>query len=161
VIPIPQTESSGLSERNPVTAESHLHAALIQCTLELADSKRAFRKAVAQRKSVESALKASKRVTSQLLKKSSHAEERLKGAVRKILSEDEEDRKHMSLRLHDEIVQMLLGIQVRMLALSKAAAGNADLPREIATTQRLVGQAVRIIERLAREFGIRDEGSAD
>jgi signal transduction histidine kinase len=136
----------------------HLDAALAQCTLDLAGSKRALRLAVSQRKAAETALKESKRVSSQLLKESSLAEERLKTAVRKILSENEEDRRNMSLRLHDEIVQTLLGVQVRLLALSKAAASNAGLIEEIATTQSLVTESVRTIKRLAGEFGMRHDG---
>ena len=157
VLPMPRIESSGLSERYPPAVKVHLDAALIQCTLDLAGSKRALRQAVAKRKAAKTALKESKRVSSLLLKESSLAEERLRTAVRKILTENEDERKNMSLRLHDEIVQNHLAIQVRMLALSKAAASNTGLTEEITSIQRLVEESARTTKRVAREFGMRHD----
>ena len=50
---------------------------------------------------------------------------------------------------------LLLGINVRLVTLKKEAATNArGLQKEVASTQRLVNNSVKSIERFAREFGI-------
>ena len=72
----------------------------------------------------------------------------------RILSAQEDKRKKISHDLQDEIAQTLLGINVRLLTLKKAAGRNAKgLKKEIASTQRLVDKSVKTIERFAREFG--------
>jgi signal transduction histidine kinase len=157
VNPIQGTESGRLSEQYPPTIVDHLELALAQRTLELADSKSVLRQAIAERKSAEAALKLSKRVSRQVLKEARITEERLKEEVHKVLTEMEADRKNMSSRLHDEIVQTLLGIQFRMLVLSKTAACKASRTKEIVTIQWMLRQSVRSIKRLAGEFGMRQE----
>ena len=72
-----------------------------------------------------------------------------------ILSAQENKRRKISRDLHDEIVQTLLGIHVRLLTLKKEAAIDAGgLKKEIVSTQRLVDKSVKSIKRFAREFGI-------
>jgi signal transduction histidine kinase len=72
-----------------------------------------------------------------------------------ILSAQEDKRKKISRDLHDEIAQTLLGINVRLLTLKREAAINAcGLKKEIASTQQLVDNSVKEIQRFAREFGI-------
>lgn len=68
------------------------------------------------------------------------------------------ERGEISRELHDEIAQILLRINVRLLTLKKAATLNTkDLIKEIASTQRLVEESVKNINRFAREFGITHE----
>jgi signal transduction histidine kinase len=78
--------------------------------------------------------------------------------TRQILAANELERKKMSLQLHDDIGQTLLGIHVRLLALKKEVATKyTGLNQEIATTQRLVETAVKTINQFAHEFGIPHE----
>jgi signal transduction histidine kinase len=54
----------------------------------------------------------------------------------------------MSHQLHDEIVQRLLGIDVRLVTLKQAAAVNTkDLKKEIASTQRVVEKSEKTLSR--------------
>jgi len=60
----------------------------------------------------------------------------------------------MSHQLHDEIAQMLLGINVRLVTLKQAAAVNTkDLKKEIASTQRVVEKSEKTLSRFADELG--------
>jgi len=71
-----------------------------------------------------------------------------------MLSAQEDERQKTSRHLDDEIVQTLLGIHIRLLTLKQAARANTgNLKKEIASTQRLVKQSVRMVNRSAHEFG--------
>lgn len=135
-----------------------LNATLKQRTLDLADSQRELQQGITERKSAEAALKQSAAHSTQLLDDSRRLEAHLQDITREILTANEVERKKMSHQLQDEIAQALLGIHMQMLALKKdVAASNSDLAKEIAVTQRLVDESVKVITRLAREFGIPHE----
>ena len=52
-----------------------------------------------------------------------------------------------------EIAQTLMGINVRLLTLKRAAMGNrATLKKKIANTQRLVQESIRSINQFASEL---------
>ena len=56
--------------------------------------------------------------------------------------------------LQNEIVQTLLGINVRLLSLKQEARNNTrGFKNEIASTQRLVVKSVQSVRNVAREFG--------
>ncbi len=60
----------------------------------------------------------------------------------------------MSHQLHDEIAQMLLGINVRRVTLKQAGAVNTKgLKKEIASTQRVVEKSGKTLSRFADELG--------
>ena len=78
---------------------------------------------------------------------------KLRHLTHQIISAQEEERKVISRELHDEVVQMLVGINVELAALGKGAAnGLQDLKRKIALTQRLVENSVNAVHRFAREL---------
>lgn len=130
-------------------------------TLDLADSNSELQLQISSRRSTRVALKSSEESSGQLLDESRGLEVRLEEIARRILSANEEERKRMSHQLQDEIAQTLLGIHVRLLALKKeAAASNAGIIKQIATTQGLVQQSVKTIDRLVREFGTQHESPA-
>lgn len=90
-----------------------------------------------------------------LLRASRLKEQQLRGMTRKILASTELEHLQLSLQIHDEIVQTLLGIHVRLLALKQESiTGHASFDRELITTQRLVKQSVRIINRFARKLAL-------
>ena len=71
-----------------------------------------------------------------------------------MLTAQENERKSISVKLHDEIAQTLLGINVRLLSLKQEARINhKGIKSEIATTQRLVVKSVKSVRRVARELG--------
>jgi signal transduction histidine kinase len=72
---------------------------------------------------------------------------------RELLKAQEEERKQISRDLHDEIIQVLVGINVNLAALSMVANLDvADLCKQIGRTQRIVEKAVNIVHRFAREL---------
>lgn len=135
-----------------------LQERLGQRTLDLADSHRHLQQGITERITAEAALENSERTSSQLLLESRQLEQQLKDMTRKIMSADEVERKKMSLQLHDEIGQSLLGIHMRLLTLKKQmAARHEGITQEITTTQQLVEAAVKTINHFAHEFGIPHE----
>ena len=123
-------------------------------TMDLAASNRSLKQGIAQRKTVEEALKKRGAHSEKLLKESLALQNHLQYLTHQILSAQEDKRKEISRNLQDEIAQTLLGINVRLLTLKKEAATNANgLQKEIASTQRLVDMSVRSINRFARECG--------
>jgi two-component system, NarL family, sensor histidine kinase DegS len=152
IIPIERTHRAALEVK--VQLEK-LSETLDQSALDLADSKRRLLEGITERKRAEAAFKTNAEHSARLLSDSRALEAQLQDVARKILAGNEEERKKMSLQLHDEIAQILLGIHVRLLSLKKEAAANhAGLNEEIATTHRLVEDCVKTIKRFAREFGI-------
>jgi signal transduction histidine kinase len=70
-----------------------------------------------------------------------------------LLEQQEEDRKEISRDLHDEIAQLLTGINFELAILSKEAAKSIKVVRDrIVTTQQLVVQSVEIIHRFAQQL---------
>ncbi len=120
---------------------------------ELAASNLELSVEITQRKSVEAALKKSKRHYSVLLAQSDRMQEQLRQLSRQILSAQEDERKKISRELHDVIAQTLTGINIRLAALKKEAGLNTKgLERSIDRTQKLVEKSVDIVHRFAREL---------
>jgi signal transduction histidine kinase len=131
-----------------------LNEMLERRTVDLAASNRSLKQGIARRKTVEEALKKRGGHSKKLLKESIALQKHLQHLTHQILAAQEDKRKQISRDLQDEIAQTLLGINVRLLALKKEAAINAEgLQKEIASTQRLVDMSVKTLERFAREFG--------
>lgn len=152
IIPIEETHCSALKA---VAEWDQLNATLKQRTQDLADSNRELQQQITERKTSEDAFRSSTIASSQLLKDSLALEEHLQNMARKILSTTEDERKKMCLQLSDEIVQTLLGIKLRMLALKKSIAANDEnRTKEIAIIQRLVEDSTEIVTRLAHEFSV-------
>ena len=119
----------------------------------MAASNRLLRLGIAQRKTAEASLKKSRERYQTLLDESLALEGHFRHLTHQLLLAQEAERKKLSRDLRDEIAQTLLGINVRLLGLKKAAKGNrAELKKEIANTQRLVQQSVQSINRFASDL---------
>jgi signal transduction histidine kinase len=71
----------------------------------------------------------------------------------KILLAQEEERKEISRELHDEVAQILAGVNVRLAALRKIGVlGHQSLEQSILQTQQLVEQSVDTVHRFARKL---------
>lgn len=107
----------------------------------------------ARRRAAETALRTSRRHYRHLLAESRLMQTRLRHLSHQVLLAQEEERKHISRELHDEISQILTGINVRLATLKiEAAAHNVNLRRKIACTQQLVEKSVVAVHRFAREL---------
>jgi signal transduction histidine kinase len=77
----------------------------------------------------------------------------LRRLTHQVLLAEEEMRKQVSRQLHDEIAQILVGINVQLAALSKTAVIDPrELRKRIAKTARLVGQSIVVVHRFARDL---------
>jgi signal transduction histidine kinase len=78
---------------------------------------------------------------------------RLQTLSHKIISAQEDERREISLELHDVISQTLIGINVRLAGLKREALINPQsLNRNIAGAQRLVTRSVKVVHQFAREL---------
>ncbi len=85
-----------------------------------------------------------------LLKASLHQQEQARTLAHQFLQAQEEDRKEISRDLHDEIAQVLAGINVRLAALKKISQlDRYDFGQRIDQTQKLVEQSVAAVHRYA------------
>lgn len=121
--------------------------------LALAVAERRLSVEVARRKTSEQSLKDSREGHRLLLVQSQILQRKLRGLAHQILSAQEEERRLISRELHDEVVQTLVGINVQLASLSRAATiGTKALRTKIASTQRLVEKSVNAVHQFAREL---------
>jgi signal transduction histidine kinase len=135
----------------------HLHRmkeTLGERTQELAAKNRELQRGVTRRKVMQEAAETTGRHYKKCLEESLELQKRLRQLTHRVLTAQEDERKSLSLELHDEIAQTLLGINVRLLSLKQEARVNhKGLKKEIAGTQRLVVKSVKSVRRVARELG--------
>ena len=150
ITPIEKTHGESLKANARL---NHVSKTLDQRTKELAVSNRSLKQGIADRKTVEKALKKSGAESKKLLEESDRLQEHLRNLTRQILTAQEDKRKKLSRDLQDEIAQTLLGINVRLLKLKQEAAANATgLKKDIGSAQKLVDKAGKSIHRFAREI---------
>ncbi len=129
------------------TATLRLH------TAALAAGNRQLKREVRRRKAGEETIKKGKAHYQQLFVQSQFMQKKLRHLTRQILSAQENERREISRELHDEVVQTLVGINVELAALGRAASiGISALKAKIASTQRLVEKSVSAVHQFAREL---------
>jgi len=89
----------------------------------------------------------------QLLVDSQRLQNELQRLTQQILIAQEEERKEISRELHDEVAQILAGINVRLAALKESGVqNNRELQRNITRTQLLVEHSVKVVHRYATKL---------
>jgi two-component system, NarL family, sensor histidine kinase DegS len=132
---------------------SKLNERLHERTSELAISKRDVKSTMVQRKAAEESLRTRNESYGKLLKESKSMQESLRGLTHRVLSAQESERGKISRELHDEIAQILLGINVRLLTLQQKGSLDAEkLLKDIASTQQIVDKSIQTMRRAARKF---------
>src|SRR5665213_1382244 len=133
---------------------NRLKETLDQRTEELAASNRQLQRGIVRRKVMEDAFEKSGKHHSKCLEESLQLQKRLRQLTHRLMTAQENERKHISHELQNEIAQTLLGVNVRLLTLKTSAQGKTgNLTKEIASAQRLVVESIRAINRFARELG--------
>lgn len=127
-------------------------------TAESTTSTREWKRGIFRRKEAEAALKASGKLRSDLLQESRSIQNHLRQRVGEILTVAEGERQKASRHLHDEIAQMLVATNLRLLTLKSSTKANTKIiEKDIAESQRLVQQSAHAIQRLALRPGPRHE----
>lgn len=155
IIPIEKTHQAALDTTVQV---NQLTRKLKRRTLESSASTRRLERCVTRRKQAEAALKKSGKHRIQLLQESSRLHHRLRVHTREILKNQENVHRKTSHKLHDEIAQTLLAINLRLLTLKKSSKTTTEkLKKEIAETQRLVQKSKKPIRRVAHKINVYHE----
>jgi signal transduction histidine kinase len=120
---------------------------------ELAKANRQLRREVVRRQASEEAMKESNERNRQLHLESQIMQKKLRLVTRQVLTAQEEERRQISRELHDEVTQILIGIDVELTALGNAGVIEPKvLKAHIGRTQRLVKKSVNAVHRFAREL---------
>jgi signal transduction histidine kinase len=151
-VTLPSGEHAVVAFFNDITERKK--AEIVRRRLEvLTASNQKLELEIVHRKAVEAALRQSEQQQGELLAQSRAMQEQLRQLSRQVLEAQENERKRISLELHDVIAQTLTGINIRLGTLKQAAGLNTkDFARNIARTQRLVEKSVHIVHRFAREL---------
>lgn len=122
-------------------------------TAELSKRNRRYELEIARRKAGEVVIRKGVKDYRALFIESQAMQKKLRTLTRQIIAAQEEERKHISRELHDEVVQTLIGINVELSALvAGASVGLRTLKTKIAHAQKRVEQSVKTVHRFAREL---------
>jgi two-component system, NarL family, sensor histidine kinase DegS len=150
IIPIERTRLFGRTARQRC---DRLKKTLQERTSELAIAKEKVKTSTVQRKAAEKMLKRKNEHYGKLVKESSRLRATLRSLTRRVITDQEKERGVKSRELHDEIAQILVGINMRLLALkAKGATDAKKFLREIASIQRLVIDSLTKTQRTIHKF---------
>lgn len=148
----PIVETHRAARRSRIQLD-RLNGMLGRRTVELAASRRQWRRGVVRRKVLEAAAGKNGRRHQKCLQESLELQSHLRQLTHRALAAQEDERHQISHELQDEIAQTLLAINVRLVSLKQKARSNTrGLKQEIASTQRLVVKSARSVRRFAREL---------
>jgi PAS domain S-box-containing protein len=112
-----------------------------------------LKREIGKRRAVEAALSKSEMHARQLLEESNKLQGQLRDMSHRILKAQEEQRKQISRELHDEITQILVGINVQLTAFTKVATTNPkSIARAVVPMRRLVEDAVSAVHQFAQNL---------
>lgn len=107
---------------------------------------------IRERKEAELALRESRDNYQRLFKEAQAMEENLRQLSNKILTVQEEERRHISCELHDEIGQSLNAANVSVAMLRRQAPQDAAFQQQVDGVQKMLVQTIELIHRFAREL---------
>jgi PAS domain S-box-containing protein len=107
---------------------------------------------ITEQKQAQDALQESKEHYVQLFREAQEMEENLRQLSHKVVTAQEEERKHISRELHDEIGQTLTAVNVSIAMLRKEAGADGRLNAKVDAAQKLLAQSLETVHRFAREL---------
>lgn len=107
---------------------------------------------ITDQKQAQDALQESKEHYVQLFREAQEMEENLRQLSHKVVTAQEEERKHISRELHDEVGQTLTAVNVSIAMLKKEAGADGRLNGKVAAAQKLLEQSLETVHRFAREL---------
>ena len=152
ISPILETHRAARANR---TILKKLNRSLGRRTTQLALTHRKLERGIVRHKAMEHAFAKSGKFHDKCLGESLQLQERLRKLTHRALAAQEDERKHISNELRDDIAQTLVGINVRLLTLKQGGLGNLKvLKNDIASAQRLVVSSAKSVRRFARALEI-------
>jgi PAS domain S-box-containing protein len=137
---------SDISARK-IAEKEHKHIGVLAAT------NRDLENEIVRRKASETSLKRSEERFRKLLYQSRLLETRMRHMTREMLEVQEKQRKEISRELHDEVSQILLGINVQLAIFAKAVELDPRSVRKaIGPMRRMVEKSVRIVHEFARKL---------
>jgi signal transduction histidine kinase len=118
----------------------------------LTELKRQLRCEIQRRKAAERRLEVRHKQFNHLLEDSRRMQSELQHLSHKILQAQEEERKHLSRELHDEIAQTLTVISLELANLQSTAVRDKTLCQKIKDTQILLQNSAQLVHRFARDL---------
>ena len=118
----------------------------------LSATNRRLEEEIIRRQVGETALRKSEQRAHQLLGQSRQLQKKLHQLSHQVLMVQENQRKEISRELHDEISQLLLGINIQLVIFAKTARIPPSIRRTLAPVRQLVAKTVRIVHQFAREL---------
>jgi PAS domain S-box-containing protein len=120
---------------------------------QLAAANQDANREIARRRTVEASLRQSEQSQREMLAESQVLHTQMRHLTRRMLLAQEEERKAVSRELHDEVAQILAGINVHLAVLNQEdGLDRRSWRRRVAQTQRLVGHSVQVVHRFARQL---------
>lgn len=107
---------------------------------------------IRERKQAEKALRESREHYIRLFEEARAMEQNLRLLSNKVLTAQEEERKHISRELHDEIGQTLTAANVSIAMLRRHAHADPEFAQKVESAQRLLEQSMDMVHRFAREL---------
>ena len=108
---------------------------------------------ISERKRAEAELHQSREHYRTLFNEACVMQENLRNLSNQILHVQEEERKHISRELHDEVGQSLTAINTNLTMLQRnGTVDSALLKKKVADTQTLLAQTMETVHRFAREL---------
>ncbi len=119
----------------------------------LAASSDTLKQEIVRRHAEEESLRQSENHARLLWQQSEQLQAKLRQFARQNLLAQENQRREISRALHDDISQLLVGIDLNLEVFVKAAEIDpAGIRRTVTPLRRLVGKSLRIVHRFAREL---------
>jgi signal transduction histidine kinase len=158
-IPIKETHRAA---RQSDVHLSRMKEKLGQCQKKMAAGKCPLQHGDGRYKVRDKSVKKNEERYGQCLEESLEQQRCLRQLTHRVLAAQEEERKKISCELQDEIAQMLLGINVRLLCLKQQnRSRNHGLRNEIASAKRLVAKSAKSVLRFAHELNNRHTAHDD
>jgi PAS domain S-box-containing protein len=111
---------------------------------------RELKQEITRRQAVEEALRKSEQYSHRLLAESLELQKQLRRLSRQILTVQEEERRRISRELHDEVAQILMGINLHLAALAQQGEVDAKgLKKKIKRTRQLVVRSLNTVHQFA------------
>ncbi len=150
ITPIEETHRAAIRDHGRSSQKANAEQRM---SIALAAANRRLQREIALRRAAREELKRSQKHYRSLLVQSRNIQAELRHLSRHVLWAQEEERKEISRNLHDEIAQVLTGINAHLATLKQEASANAKgFTTRIARTQRLVEKSLGTVHRFAVEL---------